>query len=440
MRLPYHPVQFTKAGTPADTSAAEDLAAFVRAQRKAGVTDLLVLAHGWNNDLSQARHRYETLCDTVDRLRAERGRPAGRTAVVGLLWPAVQWADDDQVAGGGLSVGGDPADSLLERIDAVVEDPQVRERLAALAPRLDTSAKARADFLDLLRTVMPPAAEVADDDPAPVALLDGDTEAVFASTADAVLDLSGESLSGAGVAPADGQADLGDLDLDGAGVRDDVGAAAGFDLGRFNPADIGRQLLNTTTYYTMKKRSGLVAVEGLVPLLGVLPSGVRVHLVGHSFGARLVSLAAATVLEPVDSVSLLQGAFSHRAFALDNGRDGHPGAFRKALKGGVDGPLVATHTHNDKAVGIAYAVASRLAQQAGSGLGGPDDVYGGLGANGAVATAEADQATLLSPDGEYTFRDGRILNLHADLIKNHGDVSGPPVANVVLQVLTRAQG
>ena len=67
-------------------------------------------------------------------------------------------------------------------------------------------------------------------------------------------------------------------------------------------------------------------------------------------------------------------------------------------------------------------------------------MYGGLGANGAVATAEADQATLLSPDGEYTFRDGRILNLHADLIKNHGDVSGPPVANVVLQVLTRAQG
>jgi hypothetical protein len=106
----------------------------------------------------------------------------------------------------------------------------------------------------------------------------------------------------------------------------------------------------------------------------------------------------------------------------------------------VDGPLVATHTHNDKAVGIAYAVASRLAQQAGSGLGGPDDVYGGLGANGAVATAEADQATLLDPDGEYTFTDGRILNLHADLIKNHGDVSGPPVANVILQVLARAQG
>ena len=43
----------------------------------------------------------------------------------------------------------------------------------------------------------------------------------------------------------------------------------------------------------MKNRAGTVGRNGLGPLLGRLPAGVRVHLVGHSFGARLVSFALA---------------------------------------------------------------------------------------------------------------------------------------------------
>jgi len=49
----------------------------------------------------------------------------------------------------------------------------------------------------------------------------------------------------------------------------------------------------------------------------------------------------------------------------------------------VAGPILITHTANDKAVGIAYALASRISGQTGAALGDATDVFGGIGRNGA---------------------------------------------------------
>ncbi len=433
MQLPYHSVQFRTDGQPAGERTLPEAVAFAAARKDLGATDLLVLAHGWNNDIEAAESRYTTLCDRVERFRADRGLPAGRLAVLGLLWPSVQWADDDAVAGGGLSVGGDAAQALTARIAEAVEDPAAAAELVALVPLLDTSASARGDFVDRLRRLLPPVGEVDDDDPPPGTLLTGDPDALFAATGEGLRDVRGEGLDSA---PEGGGQDL---PPGGFPVSDDQGGgAAGFGLPDLDLLDIGRQILNTTTYYTMKKRSGVVALRGLVPLLAALaPTGLRVHLVGHSFGARLVSMAAAHADTPIASVTLLQGAFSHRGFAPDNGSNGRPGAFRAALSGSLTGPVVVTHTHNDRAVGIAYAIASRLARQAGSSIGDAHDVYGGLGANGAVATAEADPGVLGDPASGYRPLPRRILDLQADAtIANHGDVSNEAVANMLLEVVT----
>jgi hypothetical protein len=54
-----------------------------------------------------------------------------------------------------------------------------------------------------------------------------------------------------------------------------------------------REVLRTLSYYEMKNRAGLIGQQGLGPLLANLagPSGApRIHLIGHSFGARLVCL------------------------------------------------------------------------------------------------------------------------------------------------------
>ena len=71
--------------------------------------------------------------------------------------------------------------------------------------------------------------------------------------------------------------------------------------------------------------------------------------------------------------------------------------------------VIITHTHNDTAVGKAYAIASRVGRQTGSFLGGPDDLYGGMGANGAQTTPEANNDFILSTQSKYNFKAGKNI-------------------------------
>ena len=91
----------------------------------------------------------------------------------------------------------------------------------------------------------------------------------------------------------------------------------------------------------------------------------------------------------------MQAAFSHNGFArhFDGERDGF---FREVVaQGKVAGPILITHTKNDRAVGIAYPIASRIARQDASDLGDEDDIFGGIGRNGALHTPEAVAGELL---------------------------------------------
>ena len=99
--------------------------------------------------------------------------------------------------------------------------------------------------------------------------------------------------------------------------------------------------------------------------------------------------------------------------------------------GRIHGPVVITHTHNDKAVRLAYAVASRLAGQAGAAVGDKDDLYGGIGANGSQGT-NAVELVLGDAGADYQFRAGTVNNLKADrTITGHSDVTNPAVANAL---------
>jgi hypothetical protein len=132
-------------------------------------------------------------------------------------------------------------------------------------------------------------------------------------------------------------------------------------------------------------------------------------------------------------MTLLQAAFSHNGFALEfDGR--RNGFFRDVVaKGRIVGPIVITHTVNDRAVGIAYPIASRIARQDSSDLGDEDDIYGGIGRNGALHTPEAEPGELLDVGGRYAFMPGKLYNLRADaLISGHSDVTGAAVVHAVL--------
>jgi hypothetical protein len=152
-------------------------------------------------------------------------------------------------------------------------------------------------------------------------------------------------------------------------------------------------ILNRFAYNEMKIRAGVVG-GGLVThvLNPVLADRKRVHLVGHSFGGRLMTAATAAAEGKISNLTLLEGAFSHNALSVDP--DGPiNGAFKSVIDNAkVAGRIVAARSDNDRAVWIFYPLASRvfrdsyslrLAAQLGTHVfGGPTDRYGAIGANG----------------------------------------------------------
>ena len=134
--------------------------------------------------------------------------------------------------------------------------------------------------------------------------------------------------------------------------------------------------------------------------------------------------------------TFVQGAFSHYSFSSTYDSSNKPGFYRNLVTDSrVKGPVLITHTRADKAVGLAYAVASRLAGQMASAIGDSSDPYGGLGSNGAQKTTEARDGTMPKAGGKFDkpLGNGTITNLLADgLIHDHSDVRNPNAAYTVL--------
>jgi pimeloyl-ACP methyl ester carboxylesterase len=95
----------------------------------------------------------------------------------------------------------------------------------------------------------------------------------------------------------------------------------------------------------MKIRAGVVSV-GLADhvLYPLVTAGKRVHLVGHSFGGRLMTSATAAVDGKISNLSVLEGAFSHNALSIDP-----DGPINGAFKSVIDnGRITTAHSDHDK--------------------------------------------------------------------------------------------
>ena len=376
------------------------------------LTDLFVFAHGWNNDRRQARRLYDLYFDQVPGLLARDGS-AARVGSLGVVWPSKRWADEPEPtagADGGGAVGlGDgaladagppPSDPVLvEDLKDVFEGTERQAALDELARLLEERPEdpaALARFQALMRELATESdAGPAGEDQGELALLTDDPEEVFGRFADAV--------------PQTGEGGA-------AGIGDTFGRL-------WNGA---KEALRQLTYFEMKKRAGVVGKEGLGPLLGRIHQAdpdVRIHLIGHSFGARLVSFALAGLPDPasspVKSLYLLQGAFSHFAFADALPMDRSRGGALKGMAARVDGPLVASFSVHDTAVGKLYPLASLSSRDDAAGL--EDRLYrwGGIGHDGAQAV-DATVAAVGPVGSAYPFQRGRFLNLDGNAVINRG--------------------
>ncbi|MCX4760849.1 serine-threonine protein kinase [Streptomyces sp. NBC_01275] len=322
--------------------------------KQRGVQHLIVFSHGWNSDRSHATRLYSHFFAPIPVLAPQAG-----IGYVGVVWPSMRFCDEpipdfphSAVVAPAPGLDDGTRQALLETFPGRAA---VVERIARLIDGRPPEDGELEEFGRLVRELVEvapsgPQARCAADTLMDEELQDeqdeqDEPEMLAGSTARACEEFA-RAL---------------------AGLESPAGAE-GFALP--NPWDGAKELLRQATYYAMKRRAGTVGERGLGPLIGRLAAAapaVRVHLVGHSFGGRLVSFALRGLpegVQTVKSVTLLQGAFSHYAFAARLPFDGRAGGVLQGLQNRIDGPLVCCYSRFDEALGTMYPLASRMARDA----------------------------------------------------------------------------
>ncbi|CAL2062428.1 MULTISPECIES: serine-threonine protein kinase [Streptomyces] len=415
---PYWELTFDTSGD-VDPPERDHLLAQVTEQ---GVRDLVVFAHGWNEDRSAATALYRRFFAPFPGLA-----PKAHLGYVGVVWPSMRFSDEPipdfprsvvaTEAAPGPALDQDTRRGLLV---AFPDRADVIDQVARLLDERPDGDAGLTEFGRLVRLLLDGAGRTAADTDE-----DGEPTVFTEEPATACAEFAGALAAVA--AP---------------------GGTEGFSLP--NPWEGAKELLRQAAYYQMKGRAGTIGEHGLGPLLGKLAAkapGVRVHLVGHSFGGRLVAFALRGLpgqARPVKSLTLLEGAFSHYVFADQLPDDPHKSGALKDQQRRIDGPLVCCHSHFDAALGTFYPLASRLAGDDRSCLG--DEIaavlgprWGALGHDGVQAvpgTARLDLAGALAgrlpASGCANVDAAAVVRRGGPPAGAHSDILHPELARVVL--------
>ena len=200
----------------------------------------------------------------------------------------------------------------------------------------------------------------------------------------------------------------------------------------------------------MKRRAGEVGErlgrESLAPLWRAVSRPPRLHLVGHSFGAKLVTSAVLGGARP-ESLTLLLGAFSAFAFAPKIPRFDRPGFYYRVLaERQVRGPIAVLRSDHDTALATFYRAVTGSAEVGRHRDGSPGtdrralteavatSALGAVGARGVGATeldlVEVQQIGL--PSYPIVNVDGsRVVTASEPLLGAHRDIFHREVATLV---------
>jgi hypothetical protein len=420
--FPFWSLQFDKDGKGDAT-----VETFLGELPEAGLTDLFIFSHGWNNDHATALDLYTrffgAMRDVLDsgavKLRAGIG-----IGCAGVFWPSILFPGDTSPAAsdGGASsfAGGVELPQLEPELPKAFCDPDQQAELNDLIELLNTrpsNNEALLEFRDKLKSIMTlPELRSTQDDLETLPVTD---DASWFRILEAVAPAPNESEGGAA-------------------------SVGGFFDKMWNGA---KEVLRVGTYWEMKNRAGVIGKGSVGPLLVKIHANspvLKIHLIGHSFGARLVSYTLAGLSDsmigsesPVKTLYLLQGAFSHFAFAPKLPFDSNRSGDLHGMAARVDGPLMATFSKRDTAVGVAYPAASVLAGADASDAGDVMYQWEGMGCDGAQ---ESDAAVHTLGEPPYEFVPGSWLNLDGNSVivaggppsGAHSDIVHPETALVAL--------
>jgi hypothetical protein len=428
-------------------AGAEDVATLVSHIRDSGTQDLFVMSHGWGNSEEVADQLYRGM---FRLLEGSPGVPSS-ARFLGVYWPSLWFPDPPADADRELSRSRDAAPPPPGQADAAVSGTTIARSLAdglsgsdrddvkrmgqivdaglegvAAGESQEVQQQRLEEFHALLGKVFAtsPSSEAAAEDAGESALFTTDDPVAAYGKLSAVM----------GSAPSEGDVQ---------GIGDFFGKV-------WNGA---KDALRVGSYFEMKARAGDIGRDGLGSFLVAVKAAaptVRVHLVGHSFGARLVAFSLAGISSPeqspVASLTLVQGAFSHWSFSDGSSDLGIIGAL-SGFQNRVKGPLCATFTSADWAVGNWYPKASFLAQQDNQDSEGASR-WGGMGADGYRGVLAKDLALPLT--GQETFTPGEFHRVDANFVINdtsagpfagaHSDIQKPEVAALLVAAARAGAG
>ena len=381
-------------------------------------TDIFLFSHGWNNDWTAATRRYESFVEGFQDQRRKFGlkMPSGyKPLLTGIFWPsqALEWFDSEM---GPRLAALDPR----AQDEAVATSQQLLKDISSALP-----AGQRARFFALAQAEALNAAEAREVAQLLADLTTADDEGARSDAP------SADDLLATAAALSEKEPDL---DAVGA-IGESAGAPrAAFDIGSVLNAVDPRNLVKPFTVWQMKDRAGKVGARGVAVLLeGLLThSNARVHVIGHSFGCKVVMSAVCALPaggRPLHSALLLQPAVSQYAFAPEvPGRSGTAGGFFKALER-VKGPVVATFSANDVALTRMFHLAVRRHDDLGEQpaiAGETPSKYGALGGFG-PQNSNAQIVDIKDPKDAYDWGSAaRIIGIRGTrTISGHGDISNP---------------
>jgi hypothetical protein len=245
-------------------------------------------------------------------------------------------------------------------------------------------------------------------------------------------------------------------------------------------------LLNTLSFWSMKKRAGNVGARGLYAALKQIISEIktipkpRIHLIGHSFGGKLLTAAltgppgtSQSQQNEVQSLMLIQSAFSHfafasadalRAFDIQSSSSGrYVDVIARRL---VRGVIAATYSDQDMPNRVFYPIGAAVAHDYLAKPATPSSAviedcmsptgetkvadgserqfqrvvpkYGAIGANGIQATSVARCLSLASeqPLPDLQTAVGKALNIDASsIITGHSEIYYPQIYSLVWRVV-----
>lgn len=414
---PWYLIPYDKEG---NCTGPQTLKHFLDAAQQGNFTDVHVFSHGWNNVFNDAVALYREFWTEYFAMRDERnlnGPGTYRPLVAGIIWPSTALVSDDEKTP--AMAGSDDAE-----IEELASDLSPQE--AARLREISSSGRemTRDEALELARILLPIYNRSEPD------------SFVVPDPASATDRVTPEELVGLwSKTQTKSQARFSDVSGEPGTLPDETGnplagpAPAGL-LDFFNP----KKIIRTTTVYQMKDRAGRVGANGVGAMLqellthGQLP----VHLLGHSYGGRVVLSALCGRQHPrkVRSMLLLQPAVNYLCFAADANGKGRQGGYRPALDR-VERPIFTTFSSQDAPLTKTFHIALRRDRDLGEAIIAAPDLapsrfaaLGGFGPGG-LSASELTVVSILSQPAKYATGAGQkifALDGSDNKITGHGDV------------------